>query len=612
MREGVRRHADKLASAAIFALALLVFLKSPVHQVADSRYMLVLTDSLMRHASFDLARYFQPPFDPRIFPHFGPTGYPLNLQVFDGRVYYGYPFGSPILSAPFALVLQPLGVSSFKPDGSYSARGEDKAQAIIAALLMAALVVVWYLTARLLLPLGASLAIASVAALGTQVWSTASRALWTHTWLIFLLGLVIWMLAQVEMKTGKLRPVLLATLLSWMYFVRPTASVPIVAITLYLLIVRRQAMVGYVLTGLAWLIPFLAYARHVYGQMLPPYYTVGHHLERDISFWKGLFGVLLSPSRGLLPCVPITLFVVYLVVRYRRTLPCRSLAWLAFGVITVQIGLLSSYWIWDGAASIGPRYLTDIVPWLVLLAILGVRARTDAAGAASRASRRRSTYAELLAGSALLALSVFINGRSATVGAVWGWNAYLAPDPEERRPRIMDWRYPQWLAGIIPPPLPAHLAPYVPGTTLELGGPGSEVFLREGFGWSGAEGEFRRTDGTSAHVVFQVDPVGAGVLEMKLEPFLVPQKLDRQRLKVRLNGATLTTLLLRDPEARTYSMPIPSGVLKARNLLVLDLPDARSPRSLRLNRDTRQFGVKLYWLRISAEPKLSSIRRGPW
>lgn len=609
MREGIRRHSDKLASAAIFILVLLVFLKSPVHQLADSRYTLVLTDSLIQHGTFDLARYFQPPFDPQTFPHIGVNGYPLNLQTWDGRVYYGYPFGTPVLSAPLVIVLRHLGVSSVNADGSYSPRGEEKAQAIIAAVLMAALVVVWYLTARLLLPVGASVAIASAAALGTQVWSTASRGLWSHTWLIFLLGLVIWMLAKAEIQGGKFRPVLLATLLSWMYFVRPTASIVIIAITLYLLAVRRHPMGAYLLTGAAWLIPLVAYSQHVYGQILAPYYTLGAHMERNTGFWKGLHGVLLSPSRGLFPCVPIALFVVYLVVRYRQALRYHSLAWLGFSVISLQVGLLASYWIWDGASSIGPRYLTDVVPWLVLLAILGVRARADASGATSNAPGGLSRYAELIACSVLLALSVFINGRSATSHAVWRWNAYIAPDAEERRPRIMDWRYPQWLAGTIPPPLPAHPARYVPDTLLQLGEPGSEVFLRENFGWSGAEGNFRRTDGLAAHFVFQLDPIGAGLLEMKIEPFLAPPKLERQRLTVRLNGASLATLVLSDPEPRTHTMPIPSGVLKEHNLLVLDLPDARTPNSLRLSRDKRTLGVKLYWLRISPEPKPSGLER---
>jgi hypothetical protein len=602
--EGIRRHVDKLASATIFILVLLVFLKSPVHQVSDSRYTLVISDSLIRHGSFDLARYFQLPLDPEKFPGLVANGYPGNMQLRDGRVYYGASVGTPVLSVPFVIVLHNLGVSSFNADGSYNARGEEEAQTILAAMLMAALAVVWYLTARLLLPVGASIAIASAAALGTQVWSTASRALWSHTWLIFLLGLAIWMLAKAEMQRGRLRPMLLATLLSWMYFMRPTASIPIIAITLYLLVVRRQALVGYLLTGAAWLIPLVAWSKQVSGQTLAPYYMLGAHMEPNTSYWKNLHGLLLSPSRGLLPCVPITLFVVYLVLRYRRTLPFRSLAWLGLSVIFLQVGLLARYWIWDGATSTGSRLLTDIVPWLVLLAILGVRARADAASTTSSPPRRFTRYAELFAGSLLLALSVFINGRSATSGAVWGWNAYMSPDAEERRPRIMDWRYPQWLAGLIPPPLPVHPARYVSGTTLQLGEAGSEVFLRERFGWSGGEGQFRRTDGSSAHLVFQAEPVGAGLLELKIEPFLVTRTLERQRLTVRLNGASLATLVLRDPEPRTYRMPIPNGVLKEHNLLVLDLPDARSPNSLGLSPDTREFGVKLYWLRISTEPKL--------
>jgi hypothetical protein len=91
---------------------------------------------------------------------------------------------------------------------------------------------------------------------------------------------------------------------------------------------------------------------------------------------------------------------------------------------------------------------------------------------------------------------------------------------------------------------------------------------------------------------------------MKIETFLVPQKLERQRLTVTLNGTSLATLLLRDPEPRTYRIPIPSGALKAHNLLKLDLPDARSPESPRVSPDTRKMGVKLYWLRISEESKL--------
>lgn len=610
MKEVLRRHADRLAAAAIFTLMLLVFLTSQVHQIAESRYALVLTDSLVRRATFDLAPYFRPPFAPRVYPYLGENGYPVNLQTWDGSVYYGYPVGTSILSAPLAIVLQLLGVSSFNADGSYSMQGEERAQAIIAAVLMAALAAVWYFTARLFLPLGASAAIASGAALGTQVWSTASRGLWSHTWLIFLLALVIWMLAKGEGRPGRLHPIVLGTLLSGMYVVSPSASISIVAIVLYLSVTQPRRMGWLLLTCVAWLGLFVAYSQEVYDTFLPPDYALRPYPGGPTSFWRGLSGVLLSPSRGLFLCVPVTLFVVYLVVRYRRTLPVRSLARLAFSAIVLQIGLLACYRLWDGASSFGPRYLTDIVPWFVLLAILGVRARADAVDDAGAAPRRFSRTAELAVGLVLLTLGIVVNGRGATSSAVSQWNAYLAPDPDARRPRVMDWRYPQWLAGLIPPPVPSDLPRYVLGTTLGLGEPESGVLLRESFGWSGPEGVFRRTDGTRAHIVFRIAPVESGILEVRAEPFLASPKLKRQRLKVRLNGLVLATLRLSDPGARIHTIPIPAGVLKENNVLVLELPDARSPAALGLSRDSRKLGIALYWVRISGEPKRSRLE-GP-
>ncbi len=104
-------------------------------------------------------------------------------------------------------------------------------------------------------------------------------------------------------------------------------------------------------------------------------------------------------------------------------------------------------------------------------------------------------------------------------------------------------------------------------------------------------------------------PAGSGLLEMNIEPFLVPPKLERQRLTVRLNGGSLVILVLRDPEPRTYRMSIPSSVLKEHNLLLLDLPGARTSNFLGLSPDTRKLGVKLYWLRIFMEPKLSDLER---
>jgi hypothetical protein len=141
---------------------------------------------------------------------------------------------------------------------------------------MAALAVVFFLTARFALPLRRSILVASFGAFGTQVWSTATRALWAHTWMIFLLGFVILVLVAHEIKGRRLRPVVLASLLSWMFFVRPAAVVPIFVVTAYILILRRELFLSYALTGLAWLALFVEYSYYHFGQLLPNYYRLAN------------------------------------------------------------------------------------------------------------------------------------------------------------------------------------------------------------------------------------------------------------------------------------------------------------------------------------------------
>src|SRR6267142_876184 len=105
---------------------------------------------------------------------------------------------------------------------------------------MAGLAAIFYFLARLALPKLSSLIVAIGGALGTQVWSTASRSLWTDTWGLFLLGVVLLMLMGAATGRIRLRPILLATLLSWMYIVRPTFAVPVAVIAVYILVYYRS------------------------------------------------------------------------------------------------------------------------------------------------------------------------------------------------------------------------------------------------------------------------------------------------------------------------------------------------------------------------------------
>src|ERR1051325_1038068 len=213
------------APPAILFLALLaIFLISRVHQVADSNYSMLLSQSLLQHRSFTLDAYNLPRLPPKPQVGYLSNGDIYQLEIVDGHLYYFFPPGSSILSLPYVAIMNLVGISAANSDGTYNARGEGIIEVTLAALLMSGLGVMIFITARLLLSWGWSLLLAISALLGTQIWSTASRALWSDTWGIFILGIVLFLVTRTAVKKVDPPPIVLATLLSWLYFVRPTFS----------------------------------------------------------------------------------------------------------------------------------------------------------------------------------------------------------------------------------------------------------------------------------------------------------------------------------------------------------------------------------------------------
>lgn len=376
------------------------------------------------------------------------------MQPVNGHLYYNYPVGSSILSIPFVPVLNAFGLSPVRADGGYDPDGELAMQRFVAGALMALFASLLFLTARRVLPAGWSVVVALAGAFGTQVWSTASRVLWSHTWGLLLLGLVIFLLVASERGGRRISPVLLASVLVWMYFVRPIHAIALATVSVYVLLFTydRKSFLRYALTVAGWLALFVAFSYHHYGRVLPPYYLHGgFRLGRSVTAYVlHTAGHLISPSRGLLLYVPVVLFVAYLLARYRGRVPSPRLAALALANILGVTMIVLAWGHWWGGHSYGPRLLTELVPWLALLGILGVAAMLDAAEPPADRGLRRRRSMELAVGAALLVLSVAINARGALSWDTVLWN-YFPADVDRRPARLWDWSEPQMLAGAIRP-----------------------------------------------------------------------------------------------------------------------------------------------------------------
>lgn len=588
---------DALVAAILFASALSIFLLAPVHDVTDSAYSMLASENLLRHHTFKLDQYALPRLEPKHYVDYTSNGALYTIEVVDNHLYYFFPPGNLVLSAPFVAIFNAFGVSPAHPNGSYNPDGEERIETIMAALLMAGLTVIFFYTSRLILPASWSIVIAIGGAFGTQIFSTASRVLWTDTWGTLLLGLALWLILRLETRKGGLNGVLLATLLAWLYFVRPTFAVHIVAITIYVLLCQRKYFRRYALTGAFWLALFVWYSWHNFHRLLPSYYGA-NRLYFGV-FWTALAANLVSPGRGLLVYVPVLLFVGYLLIRYRPDLVYPRLVLLAISVTVAHLAVMSCFGHWWGGFSYGPRFSTGLVPWFVWLAILAVQARGIRIEKTELRTTQWRKWLELSLGALLLAASVGINALGAADRNTAYWN--VRPQNIDYHPeRNWDWRQPQFLAGFLHPPFP-DVVPLVQEQStpqIDARGPDSDPFFW--YGWSAAEPPFRWSDGRKATIVFALAGPHDMLLTLKASGFIAPGS-PRQRASVALNGTVLSDFEITDNLDHEFTIAVPAGVLRMRNVLTLTLPDARSPQSLGLSKDTRKLGLALYWLKVAVK-----------
>jgi hypothetical protein len=430
--------------ATLFVACYAIFALSKIVQMADSEYSMLLTQNLLANHSFDL-RSSIPSRAAFAMPGILANGYPYQVSPIDGRVLYGFPYGSSILSIPFVAIMNLLGVSAVDQSGSYSYQGDKTIQRHLAAMLMAALTCVIFATARLLLPDSWSILVSLATAFGTSIWSTASRALWSHTWQTFLYGIVVYLLLRCERDRQRAKPVILATLLSWAYFTRPTSMFSIAPIAGYMLLFHRAQFTGYLTTGILWLAAFVTFSWIVFHHLLPGYYS--NYLAPGFSLGRLCFSLavnLFSPAHGLFFFSPILYVVIFLIARNWQLLPYRRLAILSLTIVALHLVCISIAGAQLIGMSFGPRHSTELIPWFALLAILGLAPMRAARESRPAVSSRR-VGATL--GLALLALSIAINARGALSGrANAGFDRYA------NNTMLWDWAHPQFMAGLIAAP----------------------------------------------------------------------------------------------------------------------------------------------------------------
>lgn len=352
-----------------------------------------------------------------------------------------FPVGGPLLTIPSMIVLDAVlptlrgtTLQAYLIEHSPNDPWVYELQLFNASLIMAMSAAVVYLIGREYLRVPYALLLATAYALGTPAYSTASRALWQHGPSMLLLSLALLLLVRARRQPATIAFVALP--LGLAYIVRPTNSVSVAIISLYVLFVYRSYFVRYVLLGLLVALLFAGLNFAVYHSVLPPYFSAAR--LGAATFGEALLGNLVSPSRGVLIHSPILWLVpvgIFFKVRHGRW---ESLDWALALIIVLHWIVISAFPHWWAGYSFGPRFFADVMPYAIyfLIPVLSL------AQAGTRRTRALSGVYVLL-----LIPSIAIHHYGATSIAVWGWNN-IPVSVDEQPSRVWDWTDPQVMRGV--------------------------------------------------------------------------------------------------------------------------------------------------------------------
>lgn len=393
------------------------------------------------YLAFSMAAYGRADLD--AFPDLHETGLAKGyLTRHDGRVRSNYPIVPAALAVPVYWALIASGVTPIDRPRQVWIEAAGKVAASAATAMACS---VLFLVARRRLDPPSAAAIALAAGLATPLWSSAAQALWSHGAGALCLALAF-LFDEEDEDAGAPRAAAAAARAagSGAAFALAAACRPLLACFAAGAVVamlaeprRRRRLPAFLGAALAVAAGMAAYNVSAFGSLAggtarlesPEVHRMAHGVS---SAWagnplEGLAGVLVSPSRGLMVFMPIVFFAVVGAARAWRG---RSAArWRLVVPTTGFVLAWSSYAVWWGGHSYGPRYAADLALPLALLAAAALEA--PSVWRRSRASRA--------AVAAALAWSVGVQALGAFAYPRGEWNGRPA-DVDLAHERLWDWR----------------------------------------------------------------------------------------------------------------------------------------------------------------------------
>jgi hypothetical protein len=390
--------------------------------------------SLLDEGNFDLNEFERPITElaedvTYLKSYYGEEHYRL-MRRDDGRVFNTYSVMTAIAAAPFVAVLKP--VFRKQPNAIWVS---IHMSLIIAKIYAAASVGLLFLVAfRLSKSVCIALILALILAFASLNAGQHAGGYWSHNPGTFFVLLGLAALLMLPGRWAGLSGAALAIAAS----MRPDVIVLIALLTLYVLLHQRKAFLVYALSGAALALVYVLICKATYGEWIQPYPGPTQVLGRD--FDSGIFGLLVSPSRGLFIYMPVCLLSLWGMVRCFRDRSDTFVVYRFLALAVLGHWIFLALWpMWWGGWSYGPRLFCTYIPIWLLLTI----PFWQTWHAVPRLRRIPLNVAIMVC----IAWSAFVEYRGVTDHDVHLWNG-MPNDVNDHIDRFWDWSDMQIMRGL--------------------------------------------------------------------------------------------------------------------------------------------------------------------
>lgn len=455
------RHQDKRLAwemaFAVFFIATVVFCVSPVVTNYDSFATFPTAVSLINRHTLSLDAY----------QHFKVLARSYTVSHTNGHLLTSYPWAVGLFAIPAVVVIDLVHALGGPSADSVVTQHAETVQliqllsaSIVTGLACAALALLAY--RRLRGPAKQrrqwALVCGLVFAFATSAWSSASRSLWQHGPSILFLALALLALDRLFPRNtddrssptdSRWAPLIAGLGLAGAVTMRPTNAVALgLGTILVLWKTSNRYRITYVIGVLAVFVPWALVTYYYYGTLLQPY-DRATKLGLPSTFFESVAAQLISPSRGLFIFSPIVLVgLAGFVIAWRRKslTPLDVLSAVAIPCYLIVIALFPVWW---AGTSFGPRFMTETLPFILILSIPFVD--WVVAWRAENSERRPLRYRVAVIGTVVaLAFSVFVNAQGAVLSSTICWNlkAPGAASVDKDPARAWSWGNPQFVYGV--------------------------------------------------------------------------------------------------------------------------------------------------------------------